>query len=101
MTRFGLTEDDLQSIISILRQEDSVNKAVVFGSRAIGNYKRGSDVDIALGEDLNRQILSSLSYKLNEETFMPYRFDLVNLNTITNEKLLAHIDRVGVPLFSR
>jgi predicted nucleotidyltransferase len=79
--KFGLKERDLEDIIPILQQQPQVESAVIFGSRAKGNYKNGSDVDIALRGDLvNLQVISQISYLLNEETFMPYKFDIVNYN---------------------
>jgi predicted nucleotidyltransferase len=95
----GLKEDDIANIIRLLKTERAVEQAIVFGSRAKGNYKHGSDVDIALkGKNLNYEIIAHLSYLLNEETLMPYRFDLINYNTIDNAALKEHIDRVGKDL---
>jgi predicted nucleotidyltransferase len=67
-----------------------VDKLIVFGSRAKGNYKKGSDVDLAIiGNE------KKLSYYLNEETNLPYFFDVINLQKITNKNLIEHIKRVG------
>jgi uncharacterized protein len=93
---FGLKENDLEKIIAILNQQPQVEEAFIFGSRVKGNYKNGSDVDIALkGKELNFSITAHISYLLNEETTMPYKFDVVNYHTITNKDLAAHIDRLG------
>ena len=73
----GLRESDLKIILDLLQSEKAVEQAIVFGSRAKGNYRNGSDVDIALkGKNLDFRIVSHLSYLLNEETPLPYRFDL-------------------------
>lgn len=61
-----------------------------FGSRAKGNYKKGSDIDIAIIGNERK-----LSYQLNEEGNLPYFFDIINLEKITNKDLLVHINRVG------
>jgi len=93
---FGLTEDDLKNIVAVLKKEKAIEQAVIFGSRSKGNYKNGSDVDIALkGKQLTDKIISHISFVLNQETLMPYKFDVLNYHTITNKDLTDHIDRVG------
>ena len=93
----GLQQSDLAIIVSVLQKHQEVAEAWLFGSRAKGNYKAGSDVDIALkGEHLTAEIISSISYQLNEETSLPYKFDILNYNSISNIDLKEHIDRVGM-----
>ncbi len=89
---YGLTDSELKTICGIL-QNNAVSRGVIFGSRAMGNYKRGSDVDIAILGDESR-----VSYCLNEETNLPYFFDVINLEKIDNAKLREHIKRVGKTL---
>lgn len=98
---FGLRESDLKAIISIVSEQCEVEYAVIFGSRAKGNYKPGSDIDIALkGEKLTAEITARISYLLNEETNMPYKFDVLNYHSISNHDLVEHIDRVGIVLYT-
>ena len=99
--RFGLRADDLETIVAVLSRYPVVKTAVIFGSRAKGNYKAGSDVDIALqGEGMGDRVAADVAYQLNEETIMPYRFDVLNYHTIANPDLIAHIDRVGRPFYT-
>ena len=101
-SNLGLQARDWESIEAILSQHPEVEEAIVFGSRAKGNYSTGSDVDIALkGETLDPRIISSIAYQLNEETNMPYRFDVVNYHTVQSESLLHHVDRVGIIVFQK
>jgi predicted nucleotidyltransferase len=96
--QFGFKKGDIQAIIKIIAGFEGVQKVVLFGSRAKGNYKNGSDVDIAVwmkGEDITPKI----SGLLNDETLMPYQFDVLNYNTITNKDLTEHIDRVGIVIY--
>lgn len=96
----GLQQDDLKIIISVLIQYPEVTNAFIFGSRAKGNFHNGSDVDIALkGENLNADIVSRISYQLNEETILPYKIDVLNYHTISNKELVEHIDRVGINFY--
>lgn len=86
---YGLTDDELDKIVTILKS-NHVRKAVLFGSRAKGNFKPGSDVDLAIiGDELK------ISCILNEETNLPYFFDVLNLDEITNQNLKDHVARVG------
>lgn len=99
---FGLQHTDLENIIAIIQQQPEVEEAIIFGSRAKDNYKNGSDVDIALkGTGVNHKTTGSISYVLNEETLMPYKFDVLNYHTIANKDLVKHIDRAGVTFYNR
>lgn len=70
---------------------------MIFGSRAKGNYKPGSDVDIALrGENITLNTVNKISFALNEESNMPYQFDVLNYHSIREPALCEHIDRVGI-----
>jgi predicted nucleotidyltransferase len=68
----------------------------MFGSRAKGNYKNGSDVDIALKGKLSFETITHINYLLNEETTMPYKFDVLNYHTIQDKDLIEHINRAGI-----
>lgn len=99
---FGLKNGDLTAIIAIIAKYDDVEQAYIFGSRAKGNYKNGSDVDIALkGDTISFQTIRDISYELNEETLMPYRFDVLNYHTLDNRELINHIDRVGIRFYDK
>ena len=100
-SRFGLRESDLQNIIEILSRSVQVKEAILFGSRAKGNYRNGSDVDIALKGDLDLKSVAQLSYFLNEETLMPYKFDIIDYARIKNNDLKEHIDRVGITIYDK
>lgn len=97
---FGLKEGDLAAIIEVLSSAASLKKAVIFGSRAKGNYKQGSDVDIALFTP-DKNLASHIAFLLNEETLMPYHFDVLDYYTITNQELKDHIDRVGIVFYKK
>ena len=101
-SKFGLLESDLTTIIDVLKRFNEVEYAFIFGSRAKGNYRNGSDVDIALkGEKLDFNILSRINSWLNEETALPYTFDVLNYHTLSEPDLIEHIDRVGIQFYSK
>jgi predicted nucleotidyltransferase len=85
---YGLSKKELETIKEIANKL-GIKKIILFGSRAKGNYKKGSDVDLAIVGDERK-----FSYYLNEETVLPYFFDIVNLEKLDNS-ILEHIKRVG------
>ena len=85
---YGLNERELEKIKEVANRLD-IKKILLFGSRAKGNYKKGSDIDLAIVGNERK-----FSYYLNEETNLPYFFDVVNLEKLDNS-ILEHIKRVG------
>lgn len=96
MSQFGLTEKELHYIQEQLARYPQIEEVKIFGSRATGNYKSGSDVDIALYGEINLQTLAKIKSNLEEKGPLPYFFDLVIYNQITNPDLKNHIDQFGV-----
>lgn len=99
---YGLLDRDLKYILEAVRKYIEIEEVIIFGSRAMGNYKKGSDIDLALvGENVDRKIVRSLSDELNEEYPLPYFFDVVNYKDISNDELIKHIDNVGKSIYVR
>ena len=100
--KFGLLNEDVEKIIKVFKNQPKVQSALIFGSRAKGNFKPGSDVDLVLkGTELDFGIVNQISYWLNEETTMPYKFDVLDYKSITETDLVEHIDKVGIEIFNR
>lgn len=98
---FGLSDATLATVRAILRNHPKVDQAIVYGSRAKGNYKTGSDIDLALiGSDLDFNLLGSIAGDLDDSD-IPYKVDLSNLANITNPNLVEHIQRVGKVFYER
>jgi len=96
---FGLTDCDLQVIINVIKIYPQIDEANIFGSRALNTYKKGSDIDISLkGKDI-ALITSTISGILNEESPLPYFFDVLDYNHIDNKELKNHIDQVGKQIY--
>lgn len=97
--KFGLSEGDLKSIISLLKKHPKVSGVILFGSRAKGNFSPGSDIDLALlGKHLCLQDILDL-YAEIDELYLPYKFDFLIYEQIKDEALLEHIRRVGKVLY--
>ena len=99
---FGITSKSYNIIINTLINFPEVEKTVIFGSRAMENYKKGSDIDIAiLGNNVTTETALNLSAILNEKTLIPYYFDIVCYKSLTNNDLKKHIDKYGKVLYTK
>lgn len=99
--KYGLSEDDLNQMCGVFRKFPMIQSVVLFGSRAIGNYKPGSDVDLALKGQTNPSMASRIGGILNEETNLPYFFDVVDYNSVVRKEFLEHIRRHGVEIYGK
>lgn len=101
MPSFGLSDQTIATVRAILADYPAVEKAILYGSRARGNYDRGSDIDLTLiGAALNHRLLAEIAGRL-EDSAIPYQVDLSLKEQIDNPNLLAHIERVGVVFYQR
>jgi predicted nucleotidyltransferase len=99
--KFGLEQNIIDTLITVFEQNSKVDKALVFGSRAKGNYRPDSDIDIAIkGKDLTTDDIIAMSVAF-EEKGISYKIDLINDHTIKEPDLKNHIKRVGIELYSR
>ncbi|GAB2596005.1 nucleotidyltransferase domain-containing protein [Nitrincola alkalisediminis] len=98
--RTGLSDSDYALIAEAAKQQSEIESLVLFGSRAKGNFRKGSDVDIAVkGLSVTYDSVIRLSDVLNEVLPLPYFFDVLNYNTLSDPELKAHIDRVGLEIY--
>ena len=96
----GLKKKYKKAIIEIFSASEQVEKAILFGSRATGNFRPGSDIDIALfGDKLTISNQARIA-RFIDELPIPQRVDLLLYKTITNEKLKEHIKKDGVEWYT-
>ena len=99
--RYGLSAGTIDRINGVLAQFPEIEKALLYGSRAKGNYKPGSDIDLALvGSRLSSQVLARINNEL-DELLLPYKLDTLILAKVTHQDLLDHIQRVGRLFYER
>ena len=93
---FGLTEETIQKVHEVLRNHPEVESAILYGSRAKGNYRPGSDIDLTLcgKETLDLSALQKIMDEI-DELLLPYTFDLSVYRSIRDDSLIEHIKRVG------
>jgi predicted nucleotidyltransferase len=101
MINTGLNNSDIKQIQSVLNLHQEIEKAILFGSRAKGNYKPASDIDLTLvGDDLTLTIQQKIENEL-DDLLLPYKFDISIHHSITSNELLHHIERVGKLFFQK
>ena len=96
--KYGISATNGKWITDILSQFAEVQESILFGSRAKGNFKPGSDIDLAVKGPVSKDTLSALLTAF-EESLLPYFVDVVIYEHITNEALREHIDRVGISIY--
>lgn len=97
----GLKDAQLEEILDFAKKYPNIEQVIVYGSRAKGTYRPGSDVDLVLvGKEL--KLSDQLAFWNDlDDSYQPYFFDVAILHHIQNESLLDHIHRVGKLIYSR
>lgn len=93
--KFGLSAKTIETINSVFSKYSKIEKINVYGSRAKGNYREGSDIDLVLtAPTLTTSDLLKIENEL-EDLMLPYKIDLSLFHQIENPDLIEHIKRVG------
>ena len=97
--KFGLKENTIKQINDIFTKYPAVERAILYGSRAKGNFKNGSDIDLTLlGDNLKLSVIYKIENEI-DDLLLPYTFDISIYNQISNDALIEHINRVGVVFY--
>jgi predicted nucleotidyltransferase len=100
-TKHGLSEKTVTEIHRILRSYPQVSHAILYGSRAMGNFKNGSDIDLTLlGDHLTTKDLMNIANDL-DDSFIPHTIDLSIFAALDHNELRDHIERVGVLFYEK
>lgn len=98
---YGLKSETINAIQEVLAKNPEVEKAILYGSRAKGKYRPGSDIDLTLiGKELNLSILQKVENEL-DDLLLPYKMDMSLFKQIQNTELIDHIKRVGKVFYER
>lgn len=99
--KFGLQEITIKRINDVFAKHPQVELVILYGSRAKGNYKNGSDIDLTLhGKSLSHQILLNILGEMDELP-LPYKIDISIFDTIDNPDLIEHIQRIGKSFYKK
>ncbi len=100
--RFGIYENTFLLMTEAFKSFTEIEKVIIYGSRAMGNHKKGSDIDLAIvGEKVDAHTVKKLSVTLNEELPLPYYFDVLDYHALSNPELSQHIGQEGKLLYAK
>lgn len=98
---FGLKNKILEQINGVFKKYTELDQVILYGSRAKGNYKNGSDIDLTLiGNQLDLTLTNKIENEL-DDLMLPYTFDVSIYSYINNSNLLEHINRVGKKIYCK
>ncbi len=92
---FGLTEETIKKINSVFERHKAVESVIIYGSRARGNYRKGSDIDLTIKGNLDMETFFRIENEL-DDLLLPYIIDLSRLEKINNTELIKQIHQVGI-----
>jgi uncharacterized protein len=96
--KYGIRTQIWDNILSVLQSNPVVQEVILFGSRAKGNFKPGSDIDLCLkGVNITYKDIQVILTKL-DDLDLPWKIDMLHYESITDTAVLEHIDRVGIKL---
>ena len=98
--QYGLSDKTLNILNSIFRNYSGIKAVMLYGSRAKGNYRNGSDIDLCIktGKDFTFSDLLKIAGDFDDSS-LPYFVDVSIYEKLSNDSLKAHIDRVGKVLY--
>ncbi len=99
--KFGLTEKTINKINSVFEKISEIEEVVIYGSRAKGNYREGSDIDITLkGKAISYNCLSKINQEIDDLN-TPYLFDISIFDKLESNELINHINRKGQTFYRK
>ena len=100
--RYGLKEATIKRMCDVFAYFPQIEKAIIYGSRAKGSYKNGSDIDLTLqgDKDLTFDVLLKVMNDL-DELLLPYTIDLSIFNDITDGEVIEHIQHAGMVFYEK
>lgn len=96
----GLKSSDLEKIQLIFKEHLEIDKVIIYGSRAKGNYNPYSDIDITLVGSIDLTSQNKIENEL-DDLLLPYKFDVSIFNKIENPDLIEHIKRAGRIIYTK
>ncbi len=102
MKTYGISTKTFELLLETFNQYEEIEKVFLFGSRAVGTQRNGSDIDIAIkGENINSDLIYNLKITFNGRLPIPYKVDVVSYDSLNHEKLNKEISRKSKLIYSR
>jgi predicted nucleotidyltransferase len=99
--QYGLRQKDLDYMLGLFRSIPAIEKVIIYGSRAMGNFEKGSDIDLAIvGDKVTERDIAHLHNVLENDSPTLLWFDILHYNTMKNDELKQQIDIYGKVIFS-
>lgn len=96
---FGLPAYAIEALRSVFQGWPQIQRVLLYGSRAKGSYRPGSDIDLVIeGDELTLTQLLAIENQI-DDLLLPWMVDISLKHQIDNTSLLEHIARVGVPFY--
>jgi predicted nucleotidyltransferase len=93
--KFGLSDTVIKELQDVFRRHTNIKKVLIFGSRSKGNYRAGSDIDLAvIGQDIDYNLLLNIHCEIDNLELL-YSVDLLDYQKKKGTPIGDHIDRVG------
>ena len=97
----GLSEHELSTLREVFAKFNAIEEVILFGSRARGTHQKASDVDLAIkGKNIDLDTLAKLTYTLENDTNLPYFFDVVMYDKLKDDALRKAIDEGGKKIYT-
>lgn len=98
---FGLKENLILELNKIFTNYTEIEEVILYGSRAKGNFRKNSDIDLTFkGDNLNLNLMNKIYLEI-DDLLTPYSFDLSLFKQIDNQDLIEHINRVGISFYKK
>ena len=98
---FGLSPTTLEKLNNVFAQHDAIDSVLIYGSRAKGNFRAGSDIDLTIkGDEIPFAEFMQIEDQI-DDLMLPYTIDLSQYRQLENADLIAHIDRIGVAIYNK
>lgn len=98
---YGLKDETIEAVCKVFVSFPELEKVIIYGSRAKGNFKNGSDIELTLiGTEVNLTICNKIELEI-DNLLLPYTFDFSIFHHITNKELVSHIERVGKTIYEK
>ena len=97
-SNLGLKSNEIEKIQMVFANHAEIEKVIVYGSRAKGNHRPYSDIDLSLVGNIDLTLQNKIELEL-DDLLLPYKFDVSIFYKIENKELIEHINRIGKTIY--